>query len=345
MDAKTRAEYKRRRTVAIKKLRDAGLSESEIQNALASIREELGVSGSESNERDSVENLPAVIDSADRQGSTRHKSKTFPPKPNRDENNRSTNKENVAQYDSMLAENPERRCVGTNQLGEQCRNFAIKGGRVCKFHGGATRHVKDKARIRVEMASNALMGKLIEIAFDDNRPASVQLEAIKDSLNRAGLTKPNQVEVGPARAFDNILEDLAFSGIQHEPSESVNPSGLGVHDGMGSIDGQGDSPIYSYVSADASNQADYQRDSMQVDSSPGQSHPAPVDGYRAGERARRHSDCDGLAARRTASREFWDRQYRRADHVTGEDAIEAANAANFEAGAIKALPPGRKRRD
>lgn len=80
---------------------------------------------------------------------------------------------------------------------------------------------------------------------------------------------------------------------------------------------------------------------------PGQSHTAPAYGSPADERGQRadvDSDCDGPADRRRASREFWDRQYRRADHVTGEDAIEAANAANFEAGAIKALPPGRKRR-
>jgi hypothetical protein len=120
----------------------------------------------------------------------------------------STIKENMALHDSKLANNAERRCVGTNSQGEQCRRFAIPGGRVCKFHGGATRHVTDKARIRVEMSSYRLMGKLIEIAFDDTRPSSVQLDAIKDSLTRAGMTKPAQVEVGPIKPHEEVFDDI-----------------------------------------------------------------------------------------------------------------------------------------
>ena len=58
------------------------------------------------------------------------------------------------------------------------------------------------------MASDRLMGKLIEIAYDDNRPAAVQLDAIKDSLNRAGLSKPAQVEVGPIKPFEEVLDGI-----------------------------------------------------------------------------------------------------------------------------------------
>ena len=89
--------------------------------------------------------------------------------------------------DTLLADNPERRCVATNSRGEQCRKFAIQGATVCRTHGGATRHIKNKARIRVENASNRLMGKLIEFALDDTKPPDTQLKAIQNALDRAGL--------------------------------------------------------------------------------------------------------------------------------------------------------------
>lgn len=132
----------------------------------------------------------------------------YTPRPGRTADNRSTIKENVAQHDSILAENSERRCVATNARGERCRRFAIHGSTVCKSHGGSTRHIVNKARIRVEMASNKLMGKLVEFAFDDNKPPAVQLDAIKDSLNRAGLKPRETVEFGIAKPFEEIYADI-----------------------------------------------------------------------------------------------------------------------------------------
>ena len=132
----------------------------------------------------------------------------YTPRPGRTADNRSTIKENVAQHDSILEEHAERRCVATNARGERCRRFAIHGSTVCKSHGGSTRHIVNKARNRVEMASNKLMGKLVEFAFDDNKPPAVQLDAIKDSLNRAGLKPRETVEFGIAKPFEEIYADI-----------------------------------------------------------------------------------------------------------------------------------------
>ncbi|MCV7220098.1 hypothetical protein [Mycolicibacterium elephantis] len=163
------------------------------------------------------------------------KSSTYPPKPNRTPDGLSTDEINVAQYNQSLESNAERRCVGTNAKGERCRKFAIAGSTVCRTHGGSTRHVVNKARVRVEMASNRLMGKLIEVAFDDTKPAAVQLDAIKDSLNRAGLKPREQLEVGSIKPYEEVFEGI-YSGPRsqrppdphgpsddlHEPSEPVS---------------------------------------------------------------------------------------------------------------------------
>ncbi len=314
MDAKAiRAEYKRRRTVAIKKLREAGLSETEIQEELAKIRESLGISGEQADSYETIANLPAVIESAGRRGSARDQSKRYPKKPNRDEFNRSTDPENVARHNEKLANNPERQCVATNQLGGRCRNWAVHGARVCKYHGGSTRHIKDKARIRLEMASNRLVGKLVEIAFDDTRPAAVQLDAIKDSLNRAGLTKPAQVEVGPIKPFEEVFD---FISSERPGSDSNHADSYQAE----SIDPQYDSPDLEPPT---------QRDARTAGQPPNQ--------RAAGHRSR---DFDLLSD--DESRVARDRdRYHRPGHITGEDAYQAANEANRQIGALRALPPGR----
>ncbi len=214
MNAGQRAEYKRKRNRAIKMMRDAGMSELDIQNELAKIREELGITG------DSVANLPAVVDTGgkrQREKSTGSRIKVpyggFAPE-DRPEGY-------GVQYDKGLVNNPEKRCKATNRRGEQCRKFAINGSSVCRTHGGATRHVKNKARVRIEMAANRLVGKELEIAFDDNRPPAVQLDAIKDSLNRAGIVKPTQVEVGPMTSFETVFDNIV-SGPPYQ--DSIGPN-------------------------------------------------------------------------------------------------------------------------
>lgn len=253
------------------------------------------------------------------------------------------------------------RCRATNTDGSRCRSRAIQGGRVCRQHGGLAPHVKLAARNRIENAADQMAEQLLRMAIDPSTKDSVKLAAIRDALDRAGLKAPEQVVVsaGQSSAFEDIAQDIGYSGIQHAQPGYVETQQTGSIDSQGYSDPFGPAksdPFGSSRSSGGSNEADYQHDSNawndgsginDADSSPGHFHTAPVDGYQAGERGRHadaDSDCDGLAARRTASRELWDRQYRRAEHVTGEDAIEAANAANREAGALKALPPGRKRR-
>lgn len=252
------------------------------------------------------------------------------------------------------------RCRATNTDGSRCRQKSIQGGRVCRQHGGLAPHVKLAARNRIENAADQMAEQLLRMAIDPSTKDSVKLAAIRDALDRAGLKAPEQVVVsaGQSSAFEDIAQDVGYSGIQHTQPEYIDSQreSMKVQHDSDPFGPTESNPFGSSRSSGQSNQAEYQQDSNvwnddgvinDPGSSHGQSHTAPAYGSPADERGQRadvDSDCDGPAARRRASRDFWDRQYRRADHVTGEDAIEAANAANFEAGAIKALPPGRKRR-
>jgi hypothetical protein len=41
-----------------------------------------------------------------------------------------------------------RRCSAHRRDGEPCRNWAIRGGTVCRMHGGAAKQVRHQARVR-----------------------------------------------------------------------------------------------------------------------------------------------------------------------------------------------------
>lgn len=226
-----RDALKRKRQRAIQILRDTGMSDADIEAELGfSISDDEPLEIVDAEIVEETPNLPVLVEkpwSRERMEDRERLNGPYQARPGRDETNRSTIPENVAAYNSSLENNRERRCVATNSKGERCRKFAIAGSTVCKTHGGSARHVVNKARVRVEMASNRLMGKLIEVAFDDTKPAAVQLDAIKDSLNRAGLKPREQVEVGPITPFEDVFSDIvAGPPIDVETSEpQQNSSG------------------------------------------------------------------------------------------------------------------------
>lgn len=220
--------------------------------------------------------------------------------------------------DTLLADNPERRCVATNSRGERCRKFAIYGATVCRTHGGAVKRVKEAARIRVENASNRLMGKLIEFAFDDTKPPDVQLKAIQNSLDRAGLKPPAEVVLaqGEAKPYEQIFDVIggnptdalgydAAAGVEATPAPAYSEYCIGGKAEAGAADlpyppaGQ-----QAHPSSDSGSLGQADRHQFDRHAQPEQPH---------GARSQRGPD----------------RQER---HITGLAAIQMANQANREAG-------------
>src|SRR5215207_6274688 len=48
---------------------------------------------------------------------------------------------------------PVVQCKATSRTGKQCKNKAIPGGAVCRFHGGGSPQVASKAAVRAEVWS------------------------------------------------------------------------------------------------------------------------------------------------------------------------------------------------
>jgi hypothetical protein len=275
-------------------------------------------------EIEDLPNLPAVVHQAwsdegvDQDTITRKSGKTYTAKPGRTAAGLSLDADAVARHDAVLAANPERRCVGKNADGQQCRKFAIMGSTVCKSHGGATEHIKSAARIRVENAQHKLIGKLIDFAYDDTKPPDVQLRAIRDALDRGGLKPPAEVVLsqGEPKPYEQVFDGIYSGPPIQAPSVSTGYDSAGL--GQGVADAETVCAPTQPHPGDQTRSTDQASPREYVDytDSSGWSEGSESFGDESPRRPRpRESDRD----RRPRPPER---------HITGENAMRAANMAN-----------------
>jgi len=87
---------------------------------------------------------------------------------------------------------------------------AIVGGTVCTHHGGNAPAVKAKARQRFDAAADRMAHELLKMAVDENVSDAVKLAAIRDALDRAGLSARTAVsaEIG-LRPFEQVFDAIS----------------------------------------------------------------------------------------------------------------------------------------
>ena len=107
-------------------------------------------------------------------------------------------------------------CKATSkQSKKRCRRRAIKGGTVCRMHGGGAPQVEKKAQERFNDLVDPAINLLAAVINNDKMPAASRVAAAKDILDRAGY-KPveKMADVTPespeAKALrkEFTLEDL-----------------------------------------------------------------------------------------------------------------------------------------
>ncbi|MGV0618149.1 hypothetical protein ABQE58_24975 [Mycolicibacterium elephantis] len=236
--------------------------------------------------------LPAVVE---QQGTHTRESPIEVPRP-----------ETVDERDWPHGPTPERRCVAHKKNGDRCKNAAIKGATVCRYHGGAARHVKAAARARLENAADLMAKQLLGIALTAEGEA-VKLAAIRDALDRAGLKPPAEVVLsqGESKPYEELFDDIA-SGTR---AESRRARGLPDTDdslaGFGAEEQDTASP--PAIAAETHSQPE----------PPREPRPRETDHERDAQPPARH--------------------------ITGEAAMRAANEANRQIGALKAIEGPHKR--
>lgn len=139
-----------------------------------------------------------------------------------------------------------RRCVAHKHNGDRCLKAAIKGATVCRTHGGATKHVKNAARVRLENAAELMAKQLLGIAVGAESE-SVKLAAIRDALDRAGLKAPSEVVLsqGDTKPYETVFDsiggnpetagftsvsmpDSSSAGLSASPAPAYGDYGIGV---------------------------------------------------------------------------------------------------------------------
>lgn len=132
---------------------------------------------------------------------------------------------NVARIDPMSQRNPlaRRPCTAHTRGGAPCRQWAMRGQRVCKLHGGKAPQALRTAQERIAaLVDPALveLARLVRVAETD----AVKLAAIKDVLDRAGLKPKERVEQSGRIQIEVVYGDSADAGENYVASPALGPA-------------------------------------------------------------------------------------------------------------------------
>jgi hypothetical protein len=76
-------------------------------------------------------------------------------------------------------------------------------------HGGRAPHIKNAARVRIENAADRLARQLLGMAEDPDMPPAVKLAALKDALDRAGLSARQALDVTVEPRWKQMFDRIA----------------------------------------------------------------------------------------------------------------------------------------
>ncbi|MCK9628495.1 MAG: hypothetical protein M0R37_07885 [Bacteroidales bacterium] len=101
---------------------------------------------------------------------------------------------------SVSEEAMSQRCTAhSSRTGAPCKHYAIKGGTVCRTHGGAAPQVKAKAEERIALAAqDALQLLLFHLGYD--------LEQLKQMLDSEGEIKSVELKVAYGDLLSTVKE-------------------------------------------------------------------------------------------------------------------------------------------
>lgn len=114
----------------------------------------------------------------------------------------------TAPLDQATHERHPRLCTAKNNRGEPCGRYAIRGGTVCRSHGGAAPQVRAAAQLRLaELVNPALATIAREMTMSP--VSAVRLRAAQDILDRAGIGRQGGFIDGREGTFELIAAKLA----------------------------------------------------------------------------------------------------------------------------------------
>jgi hypothetical protein len=224
---------------------------------------------------------------------------------------------------------PQRQCRAHKKTGERCKNAAILGSTVCRYHGGAAEHVKRAARARIENATDLVAKELIVIALSGDSDAT-RVTAIKDLLDRGGLKAPSEVVLSPGerKPYEVIFEDISSgSRAESRARRGLNP----VEDSGLDRSANGlDVSLDNYADTDLDDVEHANQSYCDTGGYDGSLYTA--DGRLSGPETRGFDRPEPSPGPRG-----------NASQMAAEDAVAVANRANARVGALRAIESPHKR--
>lgn len=110
----------------------------------------------------------------------------------------------------------------------RCTNRPIRGGVVCRMHGGGAPQVKKKAAQRIMEAADNAAGLLVQFMEDPKNDIKVRTQIAQDLLNRAGFAGKQTISVETPKWEDvasSILVDLGENNAESLPVLAATPAG------------------------------------------------------------------------------------------------------------------------
>ena len=124
---------------------------------------------------------------------------------------------------------PPVKCRAHNRDGSPCSAYAMRAGVVCRMHGGAAGQTRRKAQERLEAASDRLARALLDIAASADSE-SVRLAAIRDALDRVGVTSKTAIEVEVQAPWQIMLSRMVVSSSAVTTNDDVVDAELVIED-------------------------------------------------------------------------------------------------------------------
>lgn len=127
---------------------------------------------------------------------------------------------------------PRRRCTAyARSTGQRCGNAPIKGGTVCKFHGGGAPAVRQKAKLRLAALVDPAIATLGRVMVTAERDQD-KLRAAEAILDRAGHPRAARIEgrVSLEDAREQLLEQLLQKRAELAAAPVADPVALEVLD-------------------------------------------------------------------------------------------------------------------
>ncbi len=125
----------------------------------------------------------------------------------------------------MAAHHPIATCTATNRQGNPCTQPAIKGGNVCRYHGGAAPQTLAAARLRLAALVDPAIGVLAYAIKQKSQNLPAALTAAKDAMDRAGLKVSDKLEVSGAEGGPLVVRYVDAAPVVVNVNGKVNGHG------------------------------------------------------------------------------------------------------------------------